>query len=97
MSNKVNLLFVLFFDCSENTCIERCLNRGQSGSGRSDDNLESLKKRIQTYKNDSLPIIEYYKKLNLVRHIDASPNADEVFAKVESAFNEVSITGAGDN
>lgn len=27
------------------TCVQRCLGRGASGSGRSDDNPESLKKR----------------------------------------------------
>merc|ERR1711881_701936 len=41
VGDKVNLRFVLFLDCSENTCIERCLKRGAAGSGRSDDNEES--------------------------------------------------------
>lgn len=88
MSEKVDFQFVLFFNCSEEVCVNRCLSRGQSGSGRSDDNMESLKKRIQTYNNDSLPIIKHFEELGKVKQIDASPSADEVFSKVEQVFNE---------
>ncbi|KAG8436942.1 hypothetical protein GDO86_007865 [Hymenochirus boettgeri] len=44
MNGKANVSFVLFFDCDNETCIGRCLERGKS-SGRSDDNRESLEKR----------------------------------------------------
>uniref|UniRef100_A0A034W2B2 UMP-CMP kinase n=1 Tax=Bactrocera dorsalis TaxID=27457 RepID=A0A034W2B2_BACDO len=86
MSDKVDFLFVLFFNCPEDKCVERCLARGQAGSGRSDDNLESLKKRIQTYNNDSLPIIKHYEQIGKVQQIDANPSADEVFKNVEKVF-----------
>lgn len=89
MSGKTNLQFVLFFDCSEDACTERCLARGKAGSGRTDDNAESLKKRFKTFYNDSLPIIEHYKKQDLVRQIDASVPADEVFVKVANAFDNL--------
>lgn len=96
MADKVELLFVLFFDCGEDVCVARCLDRGKSGSGRADDNLESLKKRIKTYQEDSLPIIEFYKKLNLVRHIDASLCPGEVFENVQKVFGECKSLGSGD-
>ncbi|KAG5683109.1 hypothetical protein PVAND_012411 [Polypedilum vanderplanki] len=69
-------------------CVERCLKRGQAGSGRTDDNLESLKKRFNTYLNDTMPIIDHYRSMNKVRKIDTSPSANEVFAEVELAFKE---------
>lgn len=89
MTEKVNLQFVLFFDCSEETCADRCLARGKAGSGRSDDNLESLKKRFQTFSNDSLPIIEHYQKQNMVRKMDASIPPDDVFVNVAKAFENL--------
>lgn len=89
MSEKINFQFVLFFDCPEETCIDRCLHRGQAGSGRSDDNMESLKKRFNTYVNDSMPIIDHYKDLKLVRQIDASNPPDLVFEHVRKAFDAV--------
>ncbi|XP_016988408.1 UMP-CMP kinase [Drosophila rhopaloa] len=86
MSEKVDMQFVLFFDCGEDVCVQRCLGRGQSGSGRTDDNMESLKKRIQTYNNDSLPIIKFFESAGQVKRIDASPEADQVFGEVERIF-----------
>lgn len=86
MSSKVSLQFVLVFDCSEDVCVERCLNRGAAGSGRSDDNLESLKKRFNTFYVDSLPIIEHYAAENLVRKIDGSPEPNVIFEKVKNVF-----------
>ncbi|XP_062554140.1 UMP-CMP kinase isoform X2 [Armigeres subalbatus] len=85
MADKVQLLFVLFFECSEDQCVERCLKRGES-SGRSDDNLESLKKRFNTYINDTMPIIEHYRKQDLVKPVDAAPAPSDVFETVKLAF-----------
>ncbi|XP_064617140.1 UMP-CMP kinase 2-like [Liolophura sinensis] len=88
MKHVAFVKFVLFFNCSEEVCVNRCLNRGQT-SGRSDDNLESLKKRIQTYYNATMPIIEHYKKQGLVREINAERDVEEVFADVKKLFLEV--------
>lgn len=89
MEDKTDLQFVLVFDCTEDVCVERCLKRGAEGSGRTDDNLESLKKRFNTFFNDSLPIIEHYNVQNLVRKIDGGPSSESVFAKVKAVFNAI--------
>lgn len=70
-------------------CTQRCLNRGQEGSGRSDDNEESVKKRINTFLNETKPIIDYYDSLNLVKRIDASKKKDDVFHEIKTVFDEV--------
>ncbi|OCT84981.1 hypothetical protein XELAEV_18023143mg [Xenopus laevis] len=85
MNGKADVSFVLFFDCDNETCIERCLERGKS-SGRSDDNRESLEKRIQTYLQSTRPIIDLYEKTGKVRKVDASKSVDEVFTKVQDIF-----------
>lgn len=87
MGEKVNLKFVLFFDCSEEVCIERCLKRGQAGSGRSDDNIESLRKRINTYNDSTIAIIDHYRQQDLVRRVDARMNIEQVFAEVKKLFS----------
>jgi len=45
--------------------LNRLLERGKT-SGREDDNAESIKKRFRTYKNDTMPVIEYHATLNKV-------------------------------
>jgi len=87
MGHRVDFQFVLFFDCSQETCTSRCLQRGAAGSGRSDDNLESLKKRFQTYVSDTMPIIRHYEAQGRVRRIDASNSPDRVFEDVAVAFD----------
>ena len=89
MSSCVNMLFVLFFDCPEDVCVKRCLGRGAAGSGRSDDNLESLKKRFDTYMNDTMPIVKHYEEQNLVKKVDATGSSDQVFKLVKPFFNSL--------
>ncbi|XP_033008086.1 UMP-CMP kinase [Lacerta agilis] len=87
MDGKADVLFVLFFDCDNEVCINRCLERGKS-SGRSDDNRESLEKRIHTYLDSTKPIIDLYEKMGKVRKVDASKSVDEVFGKVVKIFDK---------
>lgn len=59
MGSKVDFKFVLFFDCPEEVMEQRLLKRGES-SGRSDDNIESIRKRFKTYIDQTKPIINSY-------------------------------------
>merc|ERR1712045_221078 len=88
MGEKVNLQCVLFFDCSQEICTARCLSRGAAGSGRSDDNEESLKKRFVTYQQATMPIIKHYQEQDLVRQIDATRGDNEVFSEVRALFEK---------
>jgi len=65
------------------------MKRGAAGSGRADDNLESLKKRIVTFVNDSMPIIEYFKEKNLVKRVEAGKNADDVWSDIIELFKNI--------
>lgn len=89
MGEKVNLLFVLFFECPQEVCTERCLKRGAAGSGRSDDNPDSLAKRFVTYINATMPIVEHYRAQDLVRTVLANRVPEEVFVDVCKAFDDI--------
>ncbi|XP_034835464.1 UMP-CMP kinase [Maniola hyperantus] len=89
MSDKTKLLFVLFFECCRDLCTERCLGRGAAGSGRSDDNLDSLQKRFNTYLNATMPIIEHYERKGLVHRVKAESAPDVVFEDVKKLFNKL--------
>mgnify|MGYP001559108392 CR=1 FL=1 len=50
---------------------------------RTDDNEETIRKRFSVFKEQSLPLVEYYKKKNLLKEIEASyKSIDEVNKKV---------------
>jgi len=86
-SEKVDTRFVLFFDCPEDTMVQRCLSRGKT-SGRTDDNEESIRKRLVTFHKESLPVVEHYEKQGKVHHIDATKAPDQVFVDVKALFDK---------
>lgn len=49
---------------------------------RADDNVETATKRIQTYKKETEPLIEYYTKRNLIVNIDGDRNINEVYKSI---------------
>lgn len=85
VADKVNVQFILFFECPKDVAINRCLKRGQH-SGRADDNPESMAKRLDTYLNQTMPIVEHYEKMGLVRRIDSSRPIKLVFDDVKKLF-----------
>lgn len=88
MGSYVELLFVLFFDCSEEAMQVRLLDRGIT-SGRSDDNEVAIKKRFETYSRESRPVIERYEKTGRAVKIDANVDADTVWSNVKDVFAKI--------
>jgi UMP-CMP kinase len=87
--SRTDCAFVLFFDCNDEVLTARLLERGKT-SGRADDNLESIKKRFVTFREQSYPVVELYEKKSKdkVKRVDSSVGtAAEVFVKVEALFS----------
>ena len=60
----------MYFEVSDETMKKRLLKRGET-SGRSDDNEETIAKRVATFHEVSEPVIDHYRqkdKLLAVRH-----------------------------
>ncbi|QPG77140.1 bifunctional uridylate/adenylate kinase [Brettanomyces nanus] len=83
--------FVLFFECPEDVMLERLLQRGKT-SGRSDDNIESIKKRFRTFLETSMPVINYYEKKGKVVKVNCDRPVDEVFDHVVSHLEKEGIS-----
>lgn len=69
---------VLYYECPEATLLERLVERGKT-SGRADDNLETIRKRFQTFIDVSYPVIEHYAKLGKCRKIISDKSVEEVY------------------
>lgn len=77
--------FVLFFDCPEDVMTKRLLGRNE---GRTDDNIETIKKRFVTFRESSMPVIEYYDKLNKVCTVNSDQAPEEVYAQTTGFFSK---------
>lgn len=53
---------------------------------RSDDNVEALKKRLESYHKQTQPLAKYYAARGLHFKVDAAKSAKEVFANIDSIF-----------
>ena len=77
--SKCGLIFNEFFrpETSNNhACHSKFLVK------RSDDNEETILKRYETYIEKTLPIINYYKKINILHEIDGKMEIDQIFEKI---------------
>lgn len=79
---------VLFFDCKEDVLIERLLGRGLS-SGRDDDNIESIRKRLITYRETTIPVIDYYDTQGKVFKFDSNGSKDVVTEQVVEVLKKL--------
>jgi len=79
--------FVLDYECPEETLIGRLLERGKQ-SGRTDDNLEVVKKRFATFQNETAPILDYYRNSTSVpvHTIATDKGVEEVYKETKRYF-----------
>ena len=68
-------------DVPEDELMKRLIKRGQE-SGRSDDNAETIKKRLDVYHNQTAPLIEWYKKEGIHHHIEGLGELNRIFADI---------------
>jgi len=80
-----NVEFVLFLDCPEEVMTSRLLTRGKT-SGRVDDNLDVIRKRFQTFRQESMPIVERYEGKGKVQRVVADRSVDDVYKEVSKLF-----------
>src|SRR5690606_19975237 len=62
---------MLYFECPSAVLVQRILDRAKS-SGRSDDNVESITLRLDTFKAETLPTVDYFKRQQKCVEIDTS-------------------------
>jgi len=71
VGKEAEMPIMLFFECPMEVQEQRILKRAKY-SGRSDDNLESLKKRFETYKEETMPIIKLFTDAGKCVQVDTS-------------------------
>jgi len=83
-NKKTTILVDLQVD--EQELINRLLKRGET-SGRSDDNLETIKKRLEIYQEKTKPVNNLYKKLGKYAAIDGMGSVNEIFERISAVID----------
>lgn len=89
----------LVYDCPIDILEQRILSRAET-SGRSDDNLDSARKRFQTFQTQTMPVVralEEVERMEIeegglgkihIQHISGQGTVDEVWDATKAAMNE---------
>ncbi len=79
---------VVGLEVPEEELIDRLVKRGQM-SGRSDDNEETIKKRLDVYHNQTSPLQEFYKEKGLYHAIKGIGTIDGIFEDIKAAIDSI--------
>ena len=74
---------MLYLDCPFSVLEQRILGRANF-TGRSDDNVASIKLRFDTFKAETLPAVDYFRSKNKCIEIDTSQDRQTVYSKIVS-------------
>lgn len=74
---------VINFEVPDEELVKRLLGRALE-EGRSDDNPESIKNRLQVFKDKTQPLISYYEGKKILRHINGTGATGEIADKVKA-------------
>ncbi len=53
---------------------------------REDDKIDAITKRLEVYRAQTAPLIEYYRNKGLLKDIDARPSSDTIFENFKNIF-----------
>ena len=69
--------------------IKKRISQRQSLEKREDDNEETAIKRFQTYENNINPIMEFYKKLNLLKVVNGESKINEINNEISGLIDAI--------
>jgi len=88
VGDTVNVAFVMFFECPEDTMLVRLLKRGET-SGRTDDNISSIRKRFLVYHEATMPVVHVFERAGKVRYLKADQPKELVYMNVQRIMRDL--------
>ncbi len=85
---KTKVKVMINLEVPKDELVTRLLERGKV-SGRSDDNLETIEKRINVYESQTKPVIDFYKKKRVYKSIKGVGSIDEIFGSIAEVLDSV--------
>ena len=63
---------------------------GTEFTRRADDNEETVRQRLEAYHAQTAPLIDYYEKQGIVKHVNGMADIDEVTKQIEQVLDQLS-------
>ena len=84
--SKQKINFIFFLNVDKETIITR-IEKRKVLEKRSDDDLDTILKRYDTYMETTKPVLDFYSKNSNFYEIDGSQKIDQITNKINSFFN----------
>jgi adenylate kinase len=69
--------------------VRRIVNRAkESGTARGDDNVEVVRKRLDVYREQTAPLVDYYRGKGLLRSVDGMQPVEDVTKAIKAAVEK---------
>ena len=78
--------YIFFLNVNKETIVERIKKR-KILEKRTDDDLETILKRYDTYIETTRPVLDYYSKNSNFHEIDGTMDIDQITSKIEAILN----------
>lgn len=78
--------WVLYFEVPEAELLRRVLGRSRAES-RSDDTPEAFRRRLAVYRQQTAPLVDYYRQRGVLAEIDGTGTVEEIFQRIERRLN----------
>ncbi len=59
-----------------------CDDDGETLIMRSDDSIETVTKRLEVYKKETMPLVSYYENKGILKRVDGDKSVEEVFKQI---------------
>ena len=85
-SSNQTINHIFFLNVNKDTIIKR-IEKRKVLENRSDDELETILKRYDTYMETTRPVLDYYSKNPNFHEIDGTLEIDEITRKIDTFIN----------
>ena len=65
--------------------LEACTKAGGELLQRDDDNETTIRNRLTVYEKQTAPLIDYYRKLGLLKKVEATGDVNDVYVRFKKA------------
>jgi adenylate kinase len=82
--SRTGKLLNIYFSPREE--IDECLNAGGELIQREDDNEETIRSRLDVYREQTEPVVDYYRERGKLRTIDAGGTIEAIYERLKEAL-----------
>lgn len=92
LDQNFDVKMAFFLDCCFETMESNILERSKS-SGRDDDNIETIRKRIETFELHTKPLVDIFAREHKIFVVDAEKSPENIFEVVVEKLKELNVLG----